>query len=418
MLPYVLEFIWAFASLVLAQLTVNTPADVVQCQPILLIWSGGTAPYYVTVLPSQQLVSAAPLESLSSGTSGTSLIWNVDIAAGTLVTIVLKDATGTEAYSAPITIQPGSSSSCLGNAGGSSASASMAGASSTVSSGAPDVTSASASLASLTIVQSSTSASVILATSTNAAEGFPYSGSAISAAGTPYTSTGTATTGGLVAQTHAPNAPSSGGSKSSSKAIAIAVGVVAGLLAITVAVLIYLFVRRNRRRGDRQFDAHSSPVNQHGGGSGAGDQLGPEEPHMYQAASGAIPFVPTSGGGQAVDGSYKVEQQPWGESDINPLYLISPSRPRQPQQSSSNVASSSRSDLGNPLEGASFSSQPSHPQRVGGGRLVSPEKSLPSLPPGASPPIPGGVGGRGLAMSPDAASTYHPARSPPPQYEG
>ncbi|KAG9026564.1 hypothetical protein FRB95_008686 [Tulasnella sp. JGI-2019a] len=166
-------------------------------------------------------------------------------------------------------------------------------------------------------------------------------------------------------------------------------------------------------------------MNQHGGGGVGADQPGLEEPHMYQAASGLVPFVPTSttgASGQVADNPYKVEQQ-WTESsqsDASPPYLTSP--PQLQQQPSSNLASSSRSDLGNPSEGGS-SSQPSHPpQRIWGGGLVAPEKSgLPGLPPGASPPIPGGMGsmlmGGGL-MTPDTASMYHPARSPPPQYEG
>ncbi|KAG8996613.1 hypothetical protein FRB94_008179 [Tulasnella sp. JGI-2019a] len=140
---------------------------------------------------------------------------------------------------------------------------------------------------------------------------------------------------------------------------------------------------------------------------------------MYQAASGLVPFVPTSAvagaAGAAVDDPHKAEQ-PWiesSQSDISPPYLASSSQQPLQQQPSSNVPSSSRSDLGNPSEGASSSS---HPQRIGGG-LVPLEKSLPGLPPGASPPIPGGVGG-GRAVTPDAALMYHPARSPPPQYEG
>ncbi|KAG8996615.1 hypothetical protein FRB94_008181 [Tulasnella sp. JGI-2019a] len=141
---------------------------------------------------------------------------------------------------------------------------------------------------------------------------------------------------------------------------------------------------------------------------------------MYQTASGLVPFVPTSAavaaGGQVVDDPSKVEQ-PWigsSQSDISPPYLTSSSQQPLQQQPSSNLAS--QSDLGNPSEGASSSS---HPQRIvgggGGGGLVSPEKSLPGLPPGAGPPIPGGIGG-GRSMTPDAALAR--TQSPPPQYEG
>ncbi|KAG9026566.1 hypothetical protein FRB95_008688 [Tulasnella sp. JGI-2019a] len=354
MLLYALGF-WALSSLVLAQITVNTPSHVVQCQPVLLTWSGGTAPYYVTAIPSGQLVVAvSPLESISSGTSDTWVTWTVALPAWSELAIVVKDATGIVSFSAPFFVQPGSVSSC------------------------PSTTTPSTSVS-----QSTTS-----------------------------------TTGGLVA----PDSPSSGSNKSNSKTVAIAVGIVAGLLAIAVAVLIYLLVRRNRRRRDHLFDVDPSPVDQHGGGI-VGGRLGMEVPHMYHAASAIVPFVPSSAaaGGQAIDGSSKVEQ-PWNESsqsDISPPYLTSSSQPQQPRQSSSNVASESRSDLGNPLERASFSSQPPHPQRVGGRGLVSPEKSaLPGLPPGASPPIPGGMEGVGRVATPEAASMYRQVQSPPPQYEG
>jgi hypothetical protein len=32
-------------------LTINTPASIVECQPVQLSWSNGTAPYYLAVLP-------------------------------------------------------------------------------------------------------------------------------------------------------------------------------------------------------------------------------------------------------------------------------------------------------------------------------------------------------------------------------
>ncbi|KAG9026565.1 hypothetical protein FRB95_008687 [Tulasnella sp. JGI-2019a] len=116
------------------------------------------------------------------------------------------------------------------------------------------------------------------------------------------------TTGGLVAL----DSPSSGGSKSNSKTLAITVGNVGGLFAAAVAILIYLFIQRNRGRGDHLFEVHPSPVYQHDGI--AGGQSGMEEPHMYNAASVIVPYIPTSAAasGQAIDGSSKVEQ-PWIE---------------------------------------------------------------------------------------------------------
>ncbi|KAG9026568.1 hypothetical protein FRB95_008690 [Tulasnella sp. JGI-2019a] len=98
MLLYVPGFIWALSSLVLAQLTVDTPVNVVQCQPTTLNWSGGTGPYNVFVLPGRQ-PNAVSIESTISAVPATSLTWGVEIAAGTLVMIGVMDATGAEAYS-------------------------------------------------------------------------------------------------------------------------------------------------------------------------------------------------------------------------------------------------------------------------------------------------------------------------------
>ncbi|KAF9565218.1 hypothetical protein CPC08DRAFT_720580 [Agrocybe pediades] len=111
-------------------LTINTPTSVVQCQPQLLTWSDGTAPFYLTVIPGGQ-ASAAPLKSFDPQ-NGNSMTWIVDIAGGTSVTIALKDGTGAMAYTDQVNIQTSSDSrfslkplySCLdggsnsGNTGG------------------------------------------------------------------------------------------------------------------------------------------------------------------------------------------------------------------------------------------------------------------------------------------------------------
>ncbi|KDQ59239.1 hypothetical protein JAAARDRAFT_206173 [Jaapia argillacea MUCL 33604] len=105
---------FAVASLVagaLAQLTINTPASVVECEPVLLSWTSGTPPYYLSILPGGQ-PSAAPLYQFPQQT-GTSVTWVVNIASGTSIGLTLRDSTGTTAQSAPFTIIPGTSTSCL-----------------------------------------------------------------------------------------------------------------------------------------------------------------------------------------------------------------------------------------------------------------------------------------------------------------
>ncbi|KIY35749.1 hypothetical protein I305_02000 [Cryptococcus gattii E566] len=102
-------------------LTVNSPASVVVCQPVALSWSGGTAPYIVAVIPGGQS-SAAALETISDNESGNQVTWKVDIDAGTSITFKITDASGSIQYSSPVTIQDGDSS-CVNSSASNSTSA-------------------------------------------------------------------------------------------------------------------------------------------------------------------------------------------------------------------------------------------------------------------------------------------------------
>jgi len=167
----------------LAQLMIQTPAALTECQPVLISWSGGTAPYFVAVIPGGQ-PSASALENFPEQ-NGTSTTWTVDLAAGTSVAFKVTDGTGEINYSQAVTIVPGSSTACVGagsnnvspvgaeaasTAAGSSASAaSSAPAAAMVSSGSSAMTSASAtSSAASSTSHASTSASPS-ATHSNAA---------------------------------------------------------------------------------------------------------------------------------------------------------------------------------------------------------------------------------------------------------
>ncbi|KAL8283947.1 hypothetical protein RQP46_005060 [Phenoliferia psychrophenolica] len=168
------------ATLALGQtLMINSPSSLVQCQPTLLSWSGGTAPYYVTVIPGGE-PSATPLESFAE-TSATSYTWTVDIASGTSITIALKDSTGALAYTAQSTIQAGTTTSCPASstvANGSASTAASAAASSVASASTKAVSSAS-SIA--TSVKSSATSAASSAASV-ASSGASKASSAVSAA--------------------------------------------------------------------------------------------------------------------------------------------------------------------------------------------------------------------------------------------
>ncbi|KAG9007628.1 hypothetical protein FRB94_014146 [Tulasnella sp. JGI-2019a] len=144
------------AAAAVAQLTIQTPASVNQCQPVLLNFSGGTPPYIVTVQPQGQL-AATPLATFPT-TSANSLTWNVALVANTLITLEIRDATGATQASGPITVGTGTGdTSCL-NGSASQGSTAVAG------STAP----ASSDSASVSVVPVATTTSVAAATTTAA----------------------------------------------------------------------------------------------------------------------------------------------------------------------------------------------------------------------------------------------------------
>ncbi|KIK82605.1 hypothetical protein PAXRUDRAFT_832173 [Paxillus rubicundulus Ve08.2h10] len=126
-----------FVAGALAQFTINTPANVVECQPTLISWSGGAPPYYLSILPGGSPTAAA-LEDLGQQNS-TSVTWICNIQAGVSLGLTLRDSTGLTAQSAPFTVNPGSSIACLNTtslAPGPTAATSPAASSATVPAGA------------------------------------------------------------------------------------------------------------------------------------------------------------------------------------------------------------------------------------------------------------------------------------------
>ncbi|WVQ96232.1 hypothetical protein IAU59_003336 [Kwoniella sp. CBS 9459] len=172
-------------------ITVNTPASVVQCQPASLSWSGGKAPYIVAIIPGGQ-ASAAAISTVDDAAQGTSLTWTVDVQAGTSISIKLTDADGNIQYSSPLDVQSGSSDSCLNgggssasgsaSSGGSSASATSSGAASSPSMGtgpgASDISSSAAASATSAAGSATGSASRTTQTSTAGASTVTGSSSA------------------------------------------------------------------------------------------------------------------------------------------------------------------------------------------------------------------------------------------------
>ncbi|KAG2367841.1 hypothetical protein BDR07DRAFT_1372543 [Suillus spraguei] len=194
----------------LAQFTINTPSNVVECQPTLLTWSGGLAPYYLSVLPG-----AAPngnaLENLGEQNS-TSLTWVCNIASGTSIGLTLRDSSGLIAQTAPFNVNAGCS-----NFGVASTSCTNT---TSVSPGPTSLTSAAA--------PSSTSATSGISTPIPATSGTPATTGTTTTPGSTHTSSaGSGTTGA-----------SSSTSSSAASANVIRVGA-AGIAGVAVAALFF-----------------------------------------------------------------------------------------------------------------------------------------------------------------------------------
>lgn len=88
----------ALAGYVAAQsgLTANTPGSLFECQPGLLTWTGGVAPYFPRINMAGSTTST--LEQLPQ-TSSNSYTWTVNLAQGTTFTFAVADSTGAQAYS-------------------------------------------------------------------------------------------------------------------------------------------------------------------------------------------------------------------------------------------------------------------------------------------------------------------------------
>ncbi|KAF8905106.1 hypothetical protein CPB84DRAFT_1772447 [Gymnopilus junonius] len=123
--------------------TINTPLNVQVCLPVLINWTGGTPPYFLSILPAGQ-PSANALVDLGQQ-SGNSVTWIANLPVGTGAFLDLRDNTGTLAQSGSFTIQTGTNTSCVGQAASISAGPAVTGGTSGGSSIQANVNSATSS---------------------------------------------------------------------------------------------------------------------------------------------------------------------------------------------------------------------------------------------------------------------------------
>ncbi|KAI0280772.1 hypothetical protein BGY98DRAFT_932403 [Russula aff. rugulosa BPL654] len=101
-----------FVAGVSAQMTVNTPSNVLECSPLLITFTGGQQPYIITILPGATPDGTAL--TTFSGVTGSPFNWTaVNFPSGTSLGITLHDSSGLLAQTAAFTVEPGASTSCL-----------------------------------------------------------------------------------------------------------------------------------------------------------------------------------------------------------------------------------------------------------------------------------------------------------------
>ncbi|CAL1716669.1 unnamed protein product [Somion occarium] len=104
-----------FSSLALAasaELTIDTPTELVQCQPVHVTWKEGAAPFDLIVTPTEDPCNQV-LADLGDDHKGQSITWTVDLPAGTQAMFSLVDANGAEAWSGAVTVKGSDNSACL-----------------------------------------------------------------------------------------------------------------------------------------------------------------------------------------------------------------------------------------------------------------------------------------------------------------
>ncbi|BEI86055.1 hypothetical protein CcaverHIS002_0603420 [Cutaneotrichosporon cavernicola] len=95
-----------------ASFSIITPPALVTCQPARLSWTGGVPPYILSIIPGGQ-TGAAALQDINNNIDVMAYTWNTNVVGGTYLTFKLVDKNGDIAYSAPLTVQAGSSTDCL-----------------------------------------------------------------------------------------------------------------------------------------------------------------------------------------------------------------------------------------------------------------------------------------------------------------
>ncbi|KAL0580966.1 hypothetical protein V5O48_001058 [Marasmius crinis-equi] len=94
-----------------AAVTMNTPTNLVTCEPVMLSWNGGTAPYFLSLQDGNNF--NGPAISRFEQQKTNSMSWTVTVPAGKSVAFLLRDSSGQMSLTAPVSVQGGSQDSCV-----------------------------------------------------------------------------------------------------------------------------------------------------------------------------------------------------------------------------------------------------------------------------------------------------------------
>lgn len=172
------------------QMQINSLSGVVECEPILISWTGGTPPYYLSFIPAGQ--PSAPAIKQFPPQQGTSYTWVVDLPSGTSFTSELKDASGQPVYSGTQTVEAGSNSDCVNTSVMESGTATGAGAT-TPGAAAANPTSSATQPAGASSAGASTTGATSHATAASSAASGSHSGTVASLAASGSSATPSAT---------------------------------------------------------------------------------------------------------------------------------------------------------------------------------------------------------------------------------
>ncbi|KAG8782417.1 hypothetical protein FRC12_020851 [Ceratobasidium sp. 428] len=95
-------------------LSINTPAALVQCQPVQISWTAKHRPVFVGFSVISVEDPTGPLLVEFGWQKGHTLTWSkVNVTAETSVALTVRDSAGAVRYSGAVTVQKGPDSSCL-----------------------------------------------------------------------------------------------------------------------------------------------------------------------------------------------------------------------------------------------------------------------------------------------------------------